>query len=192
MNLSMFGFKAVRERRDVSVENISVSNGPGVEHPPLKESGNITGFLHGLILGLLVFLPCTAMAFTTITLSSSAPAAVEQALLKQTTTQFNATVLTNPFFPNTYQVILYGLNPNYNPPPTDAQLLNSIVTVDSYTYVYGWAQGSVNARNCDMNIVATGGIACSTDTVCANVASQILNNMFIQCGSTTPVVVPNF
>jgi hypothetical protein len=81
-------------------------------------------------------------AYTVITVSTSTDESTETALIAQTTTQFNASLFVNPFTPNTYQVKLFGLNPNYNPPPTVAQ-------IEQNTVQFEYASGMIYERSGD-------------------------------------------
>jgi len=99
-----------------------------------------------LIVGAFGFVSPDIHAFSQIQLSTGTPETVEQQLIQAVTTQFNVNLVVNPFFPDTYNMTLFGTNPNYNPPITTTDLLQNLVTVDSYTYVYGWADGTSYAR----------------------------------------------
>jgi len=114
-------------------------------------------------------------AYTVEVTASTAPAGTENAFLQATQQQFNVQITTNPFFQNTYNMTLYGPNPNYNPPPTNIQLLNSLVTVDSYTYVYGWGDGETKERFTDLQYMNNFAVDCI----------NISTSTFFVVGSTT-------
>jgi hypothetical protein len=151
----------------------------------------------------ILALACPCQAFMTIQLSSGAPESVEQSLLASTTAQYNVFVQTNPFFPNTYQLYLYGYNPNYNPTPTNLQLLNDLVTVDSYTYVSGFADGQSYNQYTIYDAALNFDVECSTPTVFAvygstatwdyhtcQTALNTIANWIYQLHLSTPTVVP--
>jgi hypothetical protein len=164
--------------------------------------------LKSLLLGIIVGLAFTRTghAYTVVTASSAAPAGIELAFIAATTTQFNATVIPNPFFPGTYSVTLYGPNPSYNPPLTSAQLLQQIdlneqyiTTVDSYTYPMGWADGESYQKYMDVNAatqitgacwnpLAWGGVQIDT-TTCVTVGNTLSSTIY-QENLSTPTVVP--
>ena len=87
---------------------------------------------------------------------------LEAQFIAATTTQFDATLFVNPFFSGTYQVQLNGLNPNYNPPLTEEDLLNEIVTFSTHTYKYGFSDGMDTQRQTDESISSEVGINCSS------------------------------
>lgn len=147
-----------------------------------------------------------AYSFTTVQLSTSSPKGLENAFLAATTTQFTATVVSNPFFANTYQVLLQDYNPGYTKPVTMQELLNSLVTVDSYTYVYGWADGESYDRTQTIGHVAQKSNLCASATnfqliesgtatfnsaTCHDVLGTILNDLYL-LEFSSPTVVPGF
>lgn len=75
------------------------------------------------ILLATVFLSTCSQAYVVIQLGPGVPESAEQALLQATSAQFTVDTFVNPFFPNTYALTLHGLNPSYNPPLTNAQLI---------------------------------------------------------------------
>jgi hypothetical protein len=87
---------------------------------------------------LLFCLSGWAQAYTVVT---STNPALEKELICAATTQFSASLFVNPLASNTYQIKLLGESTTYNPAPSNADLLNAVVTVDSYTYVYGFVAG---------------------------------------------------
>lgn len=161
-----------------------------------------------LLLGLVSW----SQAYTVVVPSTSAPQGIEQTFIAATTTQFEATLFVNPLFAGTYQIQLLGPNPAYNPPVTDADLLQALVTIDSYTYVYGWADGMRYERGHDLGYftapagqigMPNGGffVNCSSapyfnvpaidSTTCQGVLATVYNFIYQQ-NFSTPTVVPGF
>lgn len=121
------------------------------------------------VIALSVLASQSAFAYTVAQPSPTAPPGLEAEFIAATTTQFNATVVANPFFPGTYSITLNGLNPNYNPPLTSTQLLQQIdldaqymADVDSYTYVDGWADGESYNQYQNAGIAQYFEVNCST------------------------------
>lgn len=144
-----------------------------------------------------------ASAYTTVVLSPSTPETIESELIADLTNQFNIQLTVNPYFPNTYQLTVLGVNPAYNPQPTNADLLNAVVTVDSYTYVYGWADGAENQNTISESMIANYYVNCSTPTAfnlaqstvstfsaatCQDVTQTIFNSLYQLQLSTPPVL----
>lgn len=144
-------------------------------------------------------------AYTIVEVSTGAPAGIETQFIAAIQGQFNVKVVPNPLASNTYAVTLYGLNQNYNPPVTQADLLkaldnagNYMATVDSYTYVYGFADGQSYNQHVTNNFVEGFEINCSTPIVgvsawdaqtCGAVAEAIDDAIFEESLST-PTIVP--
>lgn len=91
-----------------------------------------------------------AAMYAVVQTSTGAPASLQANFLASTTNQYQTKLIVNPFTPNTFQLMLYDYNPLYNPPVSNTDLLNALVTVDSYTYVYGWADGETFERSHDL------------------------------------------
>ncbi len=143
-------------------------------------------------------------AYTVVTLSTSAPASLEKAFINSTTSQFSGTLSTNPFFAGTYQLKLDGLNPNYNPPVQQKALLDSLVSISSYNYVYGWGDGESYQQYVDATQAQSFIVQCSTPSVfvdktafttpwdsqtCAATAWAMYQSIY-QLHLSTPTVVP--
>lgn len=139
-----------------------------------------------------------AEAYTVVTISTSAPAGTETSFIATTTNTYQATVSTNPFFANTFSMVIYGPNPSYNPPPTNADLLNNIVTVDSFTYVYGWADGASYQQYRDANAAGDFIVNCDSptywsapiDTTTCYAVLGIMENFIYEESLSTPTTVP--
>lgn len=155
-----------------------------------------------LAIPLLLLLPNPSRAFTQVTLSSAAPQGIESTFIAATTNQFQASYFKNPLAANTYAIKIFGMNPNFNPPVTNAMLLSALVTVDTYTYVYGWAGGVSYQQTVEEGLVGSYGNLCNTATsfmliqmtsptwskgTCEDVISTILNQLFQMSLSTYPV-----
>ena len=148
------------------------------------------------------------------TIVVSTDAALERSFLAATTAQFNVSLSSNPFFPNTYQLTLYGSNPNYVLP---GQVLPSapcqldkdvalMVGISSFTYPYGWAAGMYYERCQDLGILSNYFVNCSTATVFQHVMGSTatwdlgtcedalynVNEAIFERNLSTPVVLPGF
>lgn len=143
-------------------------------------------------------------AYTVITLSGNVPEAVETQLIASTTNQFQSTLFVNPLASNTYQIKLLGVNPNYNPPPTNKDLLNVITTISTQTYVYGFVDGMTyqqgiaegaagrleNLCNSATNYALQATTPQTFDSkTCFDVLSTFLTTLF-QMSLSTPTVIP--
>lgn len=158
------------------------------------------GFKSRLAVALL-FMAQVGSCFTTLV----APPAIEKTFIANTTNQYLSMLVVNPFFPNTYQLTITGINPAYNPPPSYQTLLNSLVTVDSYTYVYGWAAGVSYQQYRDWTSADAYTVVCSSPSLfsqygstvnwdagtCQTTANTIAQFIFQQHLSS-PTVVPGF
>lgn len=156
----------------------------------------------GIAACALLLCVARAGAFTVVSISTGAPKSLEQQFISNTTSQFQATLLVNPLVANTYQLKLFGPNPMFNPPPTNKDLLDAVVTVDSYTYVYGWAAGGSYFLSQQEGAIGALGNLCDSATnyhliqtstgtfdrsTCQDVITTIENNLFNVIITTTPV-----
>lgn len=160
------------------------------------------------ILSLVIGGTSLLNAYSTVTISPGAPVGTETAFLAATTTQFQASLITNPLFPGTYQVKLFGPNPNYNPPiinPIDAtSVVNTFVSQSTTTYLYGWRDGAVYFQDSEVNVIGQQfGVNCSSPTAfqeiqtttktwsmatCQDVVTNIINQIFqLQLSTPTPI-----
>jgi hypothetical protein len=103
-----------------------------------------------------------AEAYTILKSAPDSPAGTEQALIASVTNQFNVDVIKNPLVPNTWQLTLHGTNPAYNPAPTNQQLLQAVVDVNTNTYFFGWLDGQRYERFTDLNQIEQFAVNCST------------------------------
>lgn len=94
-------------------------------------------------------------AYETVLVGTGVPEAVENSFIAAATAQFNITLQKNPLAANTYTETLWGYNPKYNPPTPAFVLIDSqtwqtdflqMITNSSYTYIYGWSDGSQYTR----------------------------------------------
>lgn len=133
--------------------------------------------------------------------------ATEQGFLSSTTNQWMGTVVSNPLAPPTlpvYQINLTGINPAFNPSVTNLQLLNSIVQISTYNYVYGFGGGMIYQNKVDSDITTNYALTCSTPSAfnltqtststfdmatCEDVLDSVLNALF-QVNLSTPPVLP--
>lgn len=155
--------------------------------------------------GLFFSLKATeAQAYTFVTLGPNVPETIEQQFIASATTQYQATLVPNPLASNTYQLTLFGLNSSYNPPVTNLELLNSIVTIDSYTYVYGWADAENYQQNLDGTFLGSLIGKCDTpsdftidqstpptfDAATCQLVLEDAENAIYNESASTPTVVP--
>jgi hypothetical protein len=152
-----------------------------------------------IAVGIALALCAKGFPYTVITVAGTAPQGLEQELIANTTTQYQATLLVNPFFAGTYQINISGLNPNFNSSPTNQQLLDYLVTVDSWTYVAGWANGESYQQSVDTKIADDFTAWCSSapyfglvsidSTTCLAVAGGLAAEI-VQMHLSAPTVVP--
>jgi len=146
-------------------------------------------------IALCVFgLTGTSIAYTVVTTSTAAPAGLEQQFIANATNYMNAIYYKNPFAPNTYQLTLLGLNPQYIKP---------IDYTDSYTN--GYANGTtdqvyreIGVNNGFFNNCASTGtwlapgststyITLDSTTTCVEVLNNIAYSMYqLLYGTYTP------
>ena len=168
-----------------------------------KAMRGFTGYLSANVLTLfmLFVLALGGGELNAYTLITSPNNAYDQALIAATTAQFNATVVTNPFFPGTYNVLVNGINPSYNAPLTPTQLLQEIdnmaaynTTVDSYTYLFGWADGTTYTRAQDAEQADFIFAACTSTMTFATPPPGISTTSWIvpRISSTTCQFVTNY
>lgn len=122
-------------------------------------------------------------AFEQIVISTGAPQGTEAQFIASMQAQWNVKVISNPLASNTYGITLYGPNPSYNPPITNAQLMQQIdldaqyiENVDSYTYVYGWADGESYQQSETSNMLQNFMVQCSTPSVFVDTKTINSNN----------------
>ena len=202
----------LKQERGACVENIkSLLRRIQIGNPLMR---SLCGYGLGVLCLLLSGVPGIVRAdFITVQTSTSAPANLGSTFLSAAQNQFTATVLTNPFFPGTYQMMLYGLNPSFNPPVSDSdtiQILQNqinadaqyLTNVDSYTYVFGFAAGLDQQRQTDGQEAYFGFTDCvssptlmmapSADSQNCNlmvtIASATVGNLRSVCASTTTQV----
>jgi hypothetical protein len=198
----MYGFKALKHKIGVCVGYIKNQSGNSILTG--KELMSSMSVLISRAFVLLLLSTGMSHGYTTVQVSTASSPGLETAFIAATTTQFNANVLVNPFFAGTYQITLNGLNPSYNPLVTNTQLLNSLVAVSTYGYVYGYGGGMVYQNNVDSNLATNFAINCSSPTAfmlnatstttfdsntCNDVMQNVLNALF-QVNLSTPPVLP--
>jgi len=142
-----------------------------------------------------------------------APPTLQNDIIAGLTTQYNATV-TPGFFVGTYTVNVSSKIPTpmcgsvvYLPAQIDTDI-NTMVSNSTYSYVYGWAQGSLHQMYLDLgysnslfqqcNSSTTFSLDGSTNTVfvssttCRSVLNALSITIYNQINSTQPVAVPGF
>lgn len=132
-------------------DSLDAEFGTKVHRRKFKEGNTFIGFVLALCLWTV-----PVHAYTTVILSTGTPESVEQALLVQIANQFNASLFTNPLASNTYQIKLFGLNPNYVTAPgliTLDTLANKLTAISSQTVVTGFASGMLYERNNDAGMI---------------------------------------
>jgi hypothetical protein len=144
------------------------------------EPVNITRSLL-LLVGVFFISARSLMAYTVAVAASTAPAGTEAAFLANATNYMNANLYVNPFAPNTYQLTLYGLNPNYVPPVSVAidtttwfNTLNMMISKSSDTLEWGWGFGVAKERYTDLDYIS------QFESACVNASTST----FLVFGST--------
>jgi hypothetical protein len=155
-------------------------------------------------IGLLCSIALCARAEAYTVVTSTAPATLEQALIAQIQNQFVATVFVNPLVPNTWQIKLLGVNPNYNPLVTNQQMLDATVLMSTTNFVYGFADGMTYQQKVQEGSVGFLGNLCATATyfnliqtssktfdrsTCQDVITTIEDALF-ELSLSTPTPIP--
>ena len=165
--------------------------------------GNAWAQRNAVVLAFVLFLGLgsIAQAFQGYNVVVTTDPVSESAFLSNVGSQLLSSIVPNPFVANTYQIGLFGINPNYNPPITNAQLLQSLVAIGSSTYVYGWADGldyerwnvlgKFNAQliqTTDYEVNCSSptywGIVAIDSTTCVNMLNKIYNDVYQEFFST--------
>lgn len=169
----------------------------------LRKNGPVSEWKNVLVLCFALLLAHISISGA-YTVEISTSTALEEQFLTATAQQFDIVVTSNPFFGNTYTMQLLGINPAYNPAPTNAQLLQDIVTVDSYTYVYGWADGESYMQSEEVGIVGSYANLCGSATnfmlnqsstatfdqgTCEDTLATVIDQIY-QLQLSSPTVVP--
>ena len=129
---------------------------------PIATKRNGFGVLAMILGGILLTKPCHAFQGYNVVVTTDPIS--QAAFLANTTNEFIATEVPNPFVANTYQINLYGINPNYNPPITNQELFAGLLYVDTSTYVYGWAAGESYQQTAQIDQTAYLESLCSSAT----------------------------
>jgi hypothetical protein len=156
------------------------------------------------IFAIMFWLVCGSSSAQAYTTEISTNTALEQQFLNATAQQFDVVIASNPFFSNTYTMQLLGNNTNYNPAPTMMDLLNDLVAVDTYTFVYGFADGMVYQQTSETNLVSGLESLCGSATsynlvqtstktfdlgTCEDVTGTIIEQLY-NMSTSTPTVIP--
>ncbi len=154
---------------------------------------------------LLCLAPSVWAANTTVNVY--VPADISADLIASTTAQFLGVLKPSAFLPNTFSLTISGRNPNYKPQPAETasvkDLLNTIVTISTATYPYGWADGMEYGRWVDLGRVSYYVVNCSTPSVfggstttwnagvCNDALSKVHQDIY-DLNYATPTVVPGY
>lgn len=183
----MYGCRAVGRRIVVYVEGLTM---PRMLTTKLKNFMSVSTIT---TLWLLIGGMSPLLAFTQVTVSTAAPASIEQTFLASTTNQFLSVLKSNPLFPDTYSIQLLGLNPNFVAPST-ATCFQLDVSVDTTTLqnslnslvasapqviadplAYGFVSGMTYQQNNEQGVVA----------LMANLCGSATNFMLVQTTTAT-------
>lgn len=152
----------------------------------------------------LSLLSSLANAYSVVTISTSAPVGIEGQFLAATAAQFNTAIVPNPFFPNTFAVQLFGLNPLYQAPSPPPTTLQDALSLGATVYVYGFANGMTYQQQVSQGIVGNFGNLCAYPTsfmlaetnsgnfdkgTCLDTITTIMN-AFFNLSVSTPTVLP--
>lgn len=163
-----------------------------------------TGLRSALCACLCLALWTRSEAFTQVTISTAAPAGIEKTFLAATTAQFDGTVIPNPLASNTYSLILYGPNANYNAPEPPPSNLEEALSLGATVYIYGFANGMTYQQTQEIGTVGFLGNLCGAATnydlvetstktfdrnTCQDVVATIENQLF-ELSLSTPTPLP--
>lgn len=87
----------------------------------------------------LLGVPAAAFAAVNVSFSSYVPNSVQAEFISSTTGQFLSTVTPNPYFQNTFSLVISGKNPAYQPPIISSPILTA--TAVDECQAYGFGQG---------------------------------------------------
>lgn len=165
-----------------------------------------TAFL--LITGLpMLILVSTAYAAINVSFSTAAPVNIQNDVVANLTSYFNASVAVTPSFPSNRNLIVYGKNQAI-PPATVCPSTTTDPTTNPpcMVYVYGYVAGISYERATDISIASDFGWFCSTPTAfdfrgsssatwdvntCQVTVNSIRNGLYQQ-NFSTPTLVPGF
>lgn len=156
MNWSIYGFKKLLTMKDVCaarfVDCLSAS-----KIQPISLRLVILPML--LIAGFLISCTKSSDAYTTVLVGTGTLESVENNFIAATTSYFSASLQSNPLAANTYTLTLWG-----GQRPGQATVVfstmsfvtmtNQMITNSSYTYLYGWSDGSQYTRGQDSQLVS--------------------------------------
>lgn len=121
------------------------------------------------VAGIILFLASTAGAGNiNVYLFPGTDPSLEQQFLGSTTSQFQTTVATSPYFPGEYILSISGVNPSYVPSVPSQVVLDTgsfvqmVLYNSTYTFTIGWAYGMLYERNHDADHIQTFISECST------------------------------
>lgn len=125
----------------------------------------ISGFIQASLA-----LPVLAAGYTINVYIADSPeaASIKDSFIARTTDFFDATVKQSTFFTNTFSVNVKGLNPGYVPPAPDPgiatleTITRDLTAISTWTYVYGWADGTERERQSNADILGSYIVECSS------------------------------
>lgn len=137
-----------------------------------------TGLQTGLkVVAALAALVLPAQAYTVVEISTGAPAGLEKSFIANTTTYYSASVVPNPYVPNTYHMVLF------------APVANPAVLVDSGTYAFVWSEGESYGRSDSIRtILGSGNAFCDASPYCSS-GTVTVPGQFTTTGSSYSVTM---
>lgn len=139
-----------------------------------------------------------AFGYGTVILSTATTQETERDFIAATTNHYLVGYTVNPLASNTWTMKLFGVNPNFNPPPTYKQLFDAAVTVSSWSYPAGFGNGEDYAHGVDNGIVENYTVNCSTplsgvaqwDPATCEAVTIAIDQEIFRLKNSTPTLVP--
>lgn len=118
--------------------------------------------------------------------------ALQEEFISKATAQYEHSITESPYFPGTFTLSIFGVNPDYEPPAPSSPIADR--TAFDQCFVHGWVFGMEQEREDDLNLLLSlrsniyetntcgGFVSTSTDTL-----SDFLNGCetaYIVAGST--------
>lgn len=76
-------------------------------------------------------------AAVNVSFSSTTPQAVQQEFISATTGQYLSSLNANPFFPNTYSIVITGKRPGYQPPEVSSPIATATAVDELLAFGFG-------------------------------------------------------
>lgn len=162
-------------------------------------------------LALLTLAAGTAVASVNVYFSGSQGNLLQQQFLASTTAQWQAQLVPNPYYSNTYTLTLTGPNTGYQVPvvtPSFVQLdtttfVRLLTQNATNSYIFGFADGQTYGRAVDLGILAGFEVQCSSASLfgaSTSTWSQLPCVLSLTAAATginqqnvaTPTVIPGF